>query len=80
LKPTEQPQVLGRREILVDRCVLPGDSEQLANPMGLAPDVDAEDLRLPAVDRQERREHLQHRGLARPVRAEHAEDLSLPDL
>ena len=33
--------------------------------------------RRPAVDRQQRREHPQHRGLAGAVRAEDAEDLAL---
>jgi hypothetical protein len=40
-------------------------------------DVNAEHPRLPRVDRQQRREHLQHGGFSCPVGAEHAEDLPL---
>ena len=80
LQASEQPQVLAGREVLVDRRVLAGDADQLADTMRLAGDVDAEDPRLARVDRQQRREHPQHRGLAGAVRSEDAEDLALAHL
>ena len=80
LQAPEEPQVLGRREVLVDRRVLAGDADQLADAMRLAGHVDAEDLGVARVDRQQRREHPQHRGLAGAVRPEDAEDLALADL
>ena len=63
-------------EVLVDRCVLPCHAEQLPDDVGVPAHVDAEQLRVTAVHRQERGEHLQHRGLAGAVGAEHAEHLS----
>ena len=80
LQASEQPQVLGRGQVIVDRCVLPGHPEQLADAMGLARDVHAEHLGVPRVDRQQRGEHPQHRRLSGPVRAEDAEDLALANL
>ena len=80
LQAPEEPQVLGRREVLVDRRVLAGDADQLADAVRLAGHVDAEDLRVARVDRQQRREHPQHRRLAGAVRAEDAEDLALAHL
>ena len=47
---------------------------------GHSRDVDPEDTRGAAVDRQQRGEHLQHRCLAGAVGAEHPEHLSLVDL
>ena len=76
LEPAEEPEVLAGGEVLVDRGVLPGDADQLAHLVGAARDVDAEDLGAAAVDRQQRREHPEHRGLAGAVGAEHAEDLA----
>jgi hypothetical protein len=40
---------------------------------------DAEDARRPAVDRQQRGEHLQGRGLAGAVGSQHAVDLARAD-
>ena len=58
-QPAEQPQVLAGGEVLVDRGVLPGDADAAGGPRaGCVRDVDAEDLGLAAVDRQQRREHL----------------------
>jgi hypothetical protein len=76
LEAGEQPEVLGGGEVLVDRRVLAGDPEQLTHEVRLAADVVAEDLGMPAVDRQQRGQHLQHRGLAGAIGAEHAEDLA----
>ena len=75
-QPAEQHQVLGGGQVLVDRGVLPGDTEQLTHLVRVGPDVDAEDLGVAAVDPQQRRQHREHRGLAGAVRAEHAEDLA----
>ena len=79
LQATEQPQVLAGRQVLVDRRVLTGDADQLPHRVALTANVVAEDPRLAAVDRQQRRQHVQHHGLAGTVRAEHAEDLTFPD-
>ena len=76
LEAGEEDEVLGGGEQLVDRGVLAGDAEQLADDVRLAADVDAEDGRLARVDRQQGREHLEHGGLAGAVGAEHAEDLA----
>ncbi len=65
LQAAEQPQVLGRGEVLVDRRVLAGDADQLADAVRLAGDVHAEDRRRAGVDRQQRGEHAEHRRLAR---------------
>jgi hypothetical protein len=59
---------------------MPGDPDQLADPMGLAGDVHPEHASLARVDREQRREHSQHRCLPGPVRTEDAEDLALTDL
>ena len=42
--------------------------------------VDAQDLERAAIRRTQALEHLDRRRLARPVRAEEAEDLAAPDL
>ena len=67
-------------EVLVDRGVLPGHADELADHVRVSTDVDAEDAGLAAVDRQQGREHLEGRGLAGAVGAEHAEDLAATDL
>ena len=51
LQAGEEDEVLGGGEQLVDRGVLAGDAEQLADDVRLAADVDAEDGRLARVDR-----------------------------
>ena len=79
LQAGEEDEVLGGGEQLVDRGVLAGDAEQLADDVRLAPDVDAEDGRLARVDREQGGEHLEHGGLAGAVGAEHAEDLAAAD-
>src|SRR4051812_41719559 len=48
--------------------------------MRLTGHVDAEDLGVARVDREQRREHPQHRRLAGTVRTEDAEDLALAHL
>jgi hypothetical protein len=80
LQPAEHPQVLERREALVDRGVLAGDADQLADAVRLPGDVHPEDPGLPGVDGEQRGEHAQRGGLAGPVRTEHAEDLPLAHL
>jgi hypothetical protein len=76
LQPREQHQVLGGGQVLVDRGVLAGHPEQLAHDVRLAAYVVTEHLGVPAVDRQQRGEHLQHRGLAGPVGTQDAEHLA----
>ena len=75
-QPAEQVEVLAGGEVLVDRGVLPGDADQLAHHVRVLLDVDAEDLRAAAVHREQRGEHLEHRGLAGAVGSEDAEDLA----
>ena len=76
LQATEEPEVLRAGEVLVDRGVLPGDADELADHVGVPTYVDAEDAGLAAVHRQQGGEHLEGGGLARAVGAEHAEDLA----
>ena len=76
LEAGEEPEVLGRGEVLVDRGELPGDAEQPSYGVGLGGDVVAEDLGPAAVDVQQGGEHPEHRGLAGAVGAEDAEDLA----
>jgi hypothetical protein len=77
LQPAEHPQVLGGRQILVDRRVLAGDADQLADAVRFADSVHAEYPGLPGIDRQQSGEHLQGSRLPRVIRAEDAEDLAL---
>ena len=48
--------------------------------MGFAGDVDTKDLRGPVIDAQQRGEHVDHRRLACPIGAQHAEDLARVDV
>ena len=80
LEPGEEHEVLGGGEVLVDRGVLPGHAEQLADDVRLTAYVVAEHLARAAVDRQQGGEHLEHRGLAGAVGSEDAEDLAAADL
>ena len=79
LQTAEHPEVLTSRQVLVDRRELTGDADQLAHSVALAANVVAEDPRLAAIDRQQRRQHVQYGGLAGTVRAEHPEDLTFHD-
>ena len=54
----------------------PVDAEQLADDVGVLAHVDAEQLGAAAVHREQGGEHLQHRGLAGAVGAQHAEHLA----
>jgi hypothetical protein len=80
LQTCEEPEVLGRREVLVDRGVLPGDAQEPAYGVRLGADVAAEELGLALVDVEQGREHAQHRRLARAVGPEDAEHLTSMDL
>jgi len=77
LQPAEHPQVLRRRQVLVNRRELAGHPDQLADAVRFTGNVNAEHPGLAGVDRQQRGEHPQGGRLPCPVRAEHAEDLAL---
>src|SRR5699024_7803161 len=80
LQTGDEPEVLAAGELLIDRGVLTGDSDELAYPMRVAGDVDAEDLRRSPADRQQGREHIDRRRLPRTVGAEESEDLPGADV
>ena len=80
LEPAEQVEVLGGGEQLVDRGVLAGDAQQLADDVRLAAYVDPEDLRVARLQREQGGQHLHQGGLAGAVGAEHTEDLTAADL
>ena len=79
LQATKHPEVLAGGQVLVHRRVLPGDADQLPHSVAFTAHVVAEDPRLAAINRQQRCQHVQHRGLAGTVRAEHPEDLTFHD-
>ena len=66
-------EVLGTRQPLVDRGILPGQSDARPRPTGIADDVDAVDERTPGVGLQQRRQDANCRRLAGAVRAEQPE-------
>ena len=76
LQAREEHEILDARECLVERGVLSGEADELADDLGLAHDVVAEDAGVAGVGPQECREHRDRRGLARAVRAEHPVDRS----
>jgi hypothetical protein len=80
LQPAEHPQVLGGRQILINRRVLAGDADQLADAVRFAGNVHTEDPGLPRIDRQQGGEHPQGRRLSRTIGAEDAEDLALANM
>ena len=76
LQAAEQEQVLGGGQVLVDRGVLPGHAEELADGVRVASYVDAEDARVALVDREQGGQHLEHGGLAGAVGSQDAEHLA----
>ena len=69
----DQPQVLVTGEVLVDRGVLPGETDALAHRLRIRADVDAEHLGAAAAALQDRGEDAHRGGLAGAVRAEQTE-------
>src|SRR5699024_6296047 len=80
LQTGDEPEVLTTGELLIDRGVLSGDPDELPDPMRVASDVHAEDLRLSPADRQQGREHVDRRRLPRAVRSQESEDLPGADV
>ena len=80
LEPAEEVEVLGGGQQLVDRGVLAGDPQELADDVRVAAYVDPEDLRVARLHREQRGQHLHQGRLAGAVGAEHAEDLTAADL
>ena len=62
-------EVLEAGQVLVDRCVLPGQADVLTNALRLALDVDPGDPRLARVGAEERRQDADGRCLACAVGA-----------
>ena len=73
----EHPEVLAAGEVLVDRCVLAREADQLADGLRLARHVEPSHACAPVVGLQKRREDAHRRRLARAVRPEQAEDRAL---
>ena len=81
--PVEAPlehQVLPPGGQLVGAAELAHVADALPHPLGCRGDVEPGHRGAAGVDRQQRREHAQGRGLAGAVRAEQPEDLARTDL
>ena len=74
-----ESHVLARGQELVERRLLKGDADHVAHLGPLLDDVVARDSRRAGRRRQQRREHVHRRRLARPVGAEEAVDLARRD-
>ena len=72
--------VLPGREVAVEAGILEHDAEPLADVHGMRGDVESVELERARRRAQERREHLDGRGLPRPVRAQEREELPGPDV
>ena len=70
-------QVLQAGEVFVDRRVLAGEADPLAQRGGVAAHVQAEHAGAAGVGLQQRRQHAHERRLARAVGPEQAEHLAL---
>jgi hypothetical protein len=73
-QPGEQDQVLAPRELLVDRGELARQADEAPHGVGLAHDVVPEHACDPRVGTQQRGQHTDRRGLARPVGTQDAVD------
>mgnify|MGYP003694022031 CR=1 FL=1 len=69
-------QVLEHRELGVERGVLEHDSEPAAHPFRMTARILVEYRHRAGLRCDERREHLEKRGFAAPIRPEHPEDLA----
>jgi len=77
-QPSDHDEVVGPRQPLVHRGVLPGEADELPDLVGVAYHVITADARLAAVRLEQRGEDPDRGRLTRPVRPEHAEDPALP--
>ena len=78
-EPADEPQVLAAGEVLVDRGVLPGETDALAHRLRVVGDVEAEHLGPATVGTEDGREDAHGGGLAGTVGAEQAEDRARRD-
>ena len=72
-EPPHELEVLASGEVFVDRGVLTGEPDRLANPFGVAGDVDPEHAGTARVGQQDRREDADGSRLAGPVGPEQSE-------
>jgi hypothetical protein len=72
-EPADEAQVLPARQVLVDRGVLPGEADALADGLGMAGHVHAEDLGVTAVGVEDGGEDAHGRRLAGAVGPEQPE-------
>ena len=79
VEPRHEFQVLGDRQILVERELLRHVADFALDLQALGPDIVAEHRALALVGRQQAAQHADGRRLARAVRAEEADDLALGD-
>src|SRR5580658_146102 len=77
VQPREDPQVLVSRHLRVGRDQLRHVPDPMTYGRRLSLDIVSGDRGTPAGDREERREHLDRRRLARPVRSDQPEDLAV---
>jgi hypothetical protein len=79
VEPSEKVQVLPRAELVVEGGTLPGQADAASDHPGVGADVEAGHARTAAICRQQGREQLDGRGLARAVGTEQPEDRSGSD-
>ena len=72
-EPPHELEVLASGEVFVDRGVLTGEADRLANPFGVAGHVDPEDARSPRVGKKDGREDADGSRLAGAVGPEQSE-------
>ena len=82
-RPVEQladhDQVLHAREVFINACELPGETDLAAHRLGLVNDIQPRDGCGAAIRSQQRRENAHCRGFADAIRAEDAENATLLD-
>ena len=76
IEPALQEQVLAAGQLVVQADLLGRVADAPADGVGVATDVQAEDVRLPTRFGEQRDEHLDGGGFAGPVGAEEAEELA----
>ena len=79
VEPSDHRQVLEAGEVFVDRRVLAGEPDPLAQRGSVVAHVEAEHARAAGVGLQQRGEDAHERRLAGAVRAQQPHDLALPD-
>jgi hypothetical protein len=73
----DHAKILGSGQVLVDRCVLPRETNASSHRVGLLDDVKSVDGGGAGSGKQNRREDPHHRRLARPIGTEQPKHLSL---